>query len=159
MDPVCRRRRLDGSLRGESFRRERGRAFLLLLPLALVTACNWGRIDGEGAGPTAGSRVITQEEVSTLSVSTAWDVVERLRPLWLRSSGARSRSARLDTEVVVVTDGQYFGGLPSLRQIPAGGVREIRYLTGSEAVNAYPRVASGRHVEAAIVISQGARVP
>lgn len=99
--------------------------------------------------------MIGQAELATVSVSTAYDVLERLRPLWLRSAGPRSRSARLVTEVVVITDGQYFGNLGSLRQIPASVIREIRYLSGSEATNAFPSVASGRHIESAIVIVMG----
>jgi hypothetical protein len=103
----------------------------------------------------AGSRVITEAELATLSVSNAQDVLEHLRPLWLRSAGSRSRSARLTTEVAVVTNGQYFGDLNSLRLIPASTIREIRYMTGPEATNAFPSLASGRHIESAIIIAVG----
>lgn len=99
--------------------------------------------------------MITQQELAAISVSTAYDIVERLRPLWLRSTGPRASSTRLVTEIVVMSDGQYFGNVNSLRQIPAGGVRELRYMSGSEAINAYPWLASGRHVESAILVYQG----
>lgn len=131
-----------------------GVATTLVASLA-AWGCAAGAARPDGASSTAGSRVIAQEELATLSVSTARDVLERLRPLWLQSAGAGSRSARLTTEVVVVTNGQYFGNLDSLRQIPASAIREIRYMSGSEAANAYPSLASGRHIESAIIIATG----
>lgn len=127
----------------------------LLILLGALSGC----AAGEARGTASDSRVLTLDELESISVSTAWDVLEQLRPLWLRTTGPRSRSARLVTEVVVVTDGQYFGNLNSLRSIPAAGIREMRYLSGAEATNAYPGLASGRHVEAAIVILRGRTEP
>jgi hypothetical protein len=135
-------------------------ASLLLLAGVLgsvgVSGCTAGRA---GEGPSSDTRVITIEQLRAVSASSAYDAVERLRPLWLRSQGPRSRSPRLVTEIVVVADGNYFGNVGSLRGIPAESVNGMRYLSGSEATNAYPWLATGRHVESAIVVYQGTRVP
>lgn len=98
---------------------------------------------------------ITPEELSEISGTNLYQVVQQARPLWLNRSGSRARSILVPTETVVVTEGRYFGGLGSLRQLPVTGVRSIRRLTGSDVVNTFPSLASGRHVEAAIVVEFG----
>jgi hypothetical protein len=107
----------------------------------------------EGTAPSSDSRLITQEDLSAISVSDAYQAVERLRPLWLLAGTPMSVNQR--TEVVVLQDGSYFGDVQSLRQIPAGGIREMRYMTGSEATNRFPFLASGRNVAGAILVSLG----
>jgi hypothetical protein len=135
----------------------RNGVFLLMVAAAFGTAACASTEGGTSSGTRSDSRMITEEELSSISVSTAYDVVERLRPLWLRDTGVRS--TRVATEVVVVTDGQYFGDISTLRQIPAGSLRELRHMSGSEATNAYPWLASGRHVASAIVITMGRTGP
>ena len=141
--------------RARAASRQRAGVLTALVAAFAAGGCAAGTARPDRGSSTAGSRVIAQEELATLSVSTARDVLERLRPLWLQSAGAGSRSARLTTEVVVITNGQYFGNLDSLRQIPASTIREIRYMSGSEATNAYPSLASGRHIDSAIIIATG----
>jgi hypothetical protein len=99
------------------------------------------------------SRIITLAEVLTVRGTNAFEVVARLHPNWLIGAGARARSTRLPSEIVVVTEGQYFGPPASLRLIPIEAVGSIRYMTGTDATNQFPWLASGRHVEAAIVVT------
>jgi len=150
--------RRPGGVRSWRLSRSHRNGVFLLAVLAAFGTAGCASVDG---APSSGTRTdssrITEEELASISVSTAYDVVERLRPLWLRASGVRS--TRVATEVVVVTDGQYFGDVSSLRQIPAGSLRELRHMSGSEATNAYPWLASGRHVASAIVISMGRTGP
>ncbi|MEX1258714.1 MAG: hypothetical protein WEG36_13955 [Gemmatimonadota bacterium] len=105
------------------------------------------------------SRTITLSEVQAVGGTNAFDVIARLHPNWLLAAGTRARSTRLPSEIVVVTDGQYFGPVGALRQIPIGMVGGIRYLTGTDATNQFPWLASGRHVEAAIIVSQRTVIP
>jgi hypothetical protein len=84
-----------------------------------------------------------------VSVATVYELIERLRPHWL--TPGTLRSVNLRTEIAVVQDGSYYGNVGSLRSIAAGGLREIQYLTGSEAAGAFPNLPRGA-IEAAIVI-------
>jgi hypothetical protein len=84
-----------------------------------------------------------------------YDVLQRVRPLWLITDGTRARSVNVATETAVLTDGRYFGDVGSLRQIPVGGVQRIRYLTGSDAANTYAGSLMGRHVDAVIAVEFG----
>lgn len=93
---------------------------------------------------------ITREELSSILAGNLYDAVERLRPLWLYRN--TPRSVNIPTEVAVVQDGQYFGGLESLRSISPAGVWSIEFLDGPAATAAIPRLSTGRHVESAIVI-------
>ena len=99
------------------------------------------------------NRVITQEELETVSSGDLYKVIEQLRPLWLRSGGRRSLT--IATEIAVVADGMYVGPVSTLRSLSAANVREIRYLDSAEATAAIPSLASGRNVESAIVIRYG----
>ena len=87
--------------------------------------------------------VIVVEEIDAIrtEVSTARDLIQRLRPGFLRSRGASSfgnaanGSPTPSTQVVV--DGAPRGGLSALTQIPAMSVREIRYLNAADATIQY----------------------
>ena len=85
------------------------------------------------------ANVISFEEIDAIraQVSTAFDVVQRLRPQFLRARGANSfgnaRDARTVPYARVVVDGLPRGDLDVLRQIPVMTVREIRYLGSADA--------------------------
>ncbi|MSR22735.1 MAG: hypothetical protein EXR92_04205 [Gemmatimonadetes bacterium] len=127
----------------------KGRLFLGIVAVSMLGGCASG---GQTPGQSRASdnRIITLEQLTAARVATAYDAVERLRPLWLRESGARSLGTV--TEIVVVAFGQYFGDVTSLRSIPTETVREMQYMSGPEATNAYPSLANGRHLESAIVV-------
>lgn len=120
----------------------------ILLPSLLVFAVIGG-CGSRGSLSASNSRILTQEEMAQVSVSTVYELVERLRPNWLNAGSPRSVNMR--TEIVVIQDGVYFGNVESLRLIAAGGLTEIRYLTSSQAAN-IPGLPRNRAVEAAIVL-------
>ncbi len=91
---------------------------------------------------------ISEGEIRTAEVTNAYQAVERLRPLWLRSRG--ERSFRLTTEIVVYQDGVMLGDVEVLRDIPIEIVRSLRMLDGPEAMR-LPGLGS-RHVEKAILV-------
>lgn len=112
--------------------------------------------------------LITAEEAASASANSALDVVEQLRPQWLRrdqergalSLGAGRNAGRSlpDAEeqtragepmpedppkLKVVVDGTE-GDLRDLKRIPKEQIGELRYLAGSEAQTRYgPRFAGG----------------
>ena len=108
------------------------------LALALAAACA-----GNAAGTSAStadatptrrtSNLITAEEIHGVDVaSTAYDLVQRLRPNFLRARGTDPQTKRQEFAKVYV-NGMRYGELASLRQITAGNIREIRFLIGPEA--------------------------
>lgn len=81
--------------------------------------------------------VIVREEIEKVSseAANAFDVVQRLRPQFLRARGATSFGGgnRGTPYAKVVVDGVPRGELDALRQIPVLSIEEIRYLGGSDA--------------------------
>lgn len=112
------------------------------LPLGL-----WGCASGSG-GPARERNVISPQEIEAAEVRTAYELIERLRPLWLHSRG--ERSTHLTTEIVVYQDNTMLGDIEMLRSIPIEVVYSVRSLDSAEA----GRLAGlgSRHVERVIMI-------
>ena len=105
-------------------------------------------------GPRGERDLITAQEIEGVAVSNAFELIERLRPLWLRSRGGRS--TRLETEIVVYLNGSMFGGVDALNGIPIEIVDSVRVLDAAEA-GRLPGLGS-RHVERAILVEVRARI-
>ncbi len=105
----------------------------LLSLLALVTlgsACASSGQPGQSR-PRHSRNLITAEELSELSVSTAYEAVRRLRPAWLR---ARGRSGL----PVVYRNNNRWGGDPrSLEDIRIDVITEMRFLSAGDATTRY----------------------
>jgi hypothetical protein len=80
---------------------------------------------------------ITAEQVREVvpQYSTAYGIVETLRPLWLRKRGRTSIAN--ESAVAVYVDGARYGPPASLRDIPASSVDAMRFLPSAEATNRY----------------------
>lgn len=88
------------------------------------------------------SHSLSATDISQAGLSTAYDVVERLRPQWLHVRAARSLngggpevSGPGAVSVVVYVDGVRAGDLSALRDIPASSVDNMKFLDASEATN------------------------
>ena len=125
-------------------RRSLLRAALLLATADLACA-------SAGTSPSAGTdrNVLTQEEIATIRVATAYDAVERLRPRWLQIRAPRSITEQ--TEIVVFMNRSYLGGPEVLRQFAAANIVQLRYLDGVTA-SATLSGLGGKAVEGAIII-------
>ena len=97
--------------------------------------------------------VITADELAESGATDLYQAVQRLRPQWLRASGARSLSGGA-AGTVVYQNNTEMGGLDALRQLGIGFASELRYLDGSEASNTLPGLGS-RLVSGAIVVRTG----
>jgi hypothetical protein len=83
---------------------------------------------------TAG--VITGDEISAAQgVVSVYDAIQRLRPQWLTNS--RARSVGTQDQLLVYIDTNRYGTIESVRQLPIGGVTELRYLNAAEATNRF----------------------
>lgn len=101
-----------------------------------------------GSAPSASSgtarrgsaNLITEQEIQSLGAGaeTALDIVERLRPAMLRTrpstfGNSQSESARESTNVKAYVDEISLGDASNLRGVPAVQVKEIRYLSATDA--------------------------
>ncbi len=81
--------------------------------------------------------LITAEELAERSdLQSAWDAVQRLRPMWLRIRGAGTPN-RSPSPILVYLDGARAGEVDVLRQIRISSVAELRHLDGKDATTRF----------------------
>jgi hypothetical protein len=106
---------------------------------------------GAGARPRKDPNVITAEELASRPALTARQAIEQLRPQFLRTRGTTTLGNASSTDMIwVYFDGTRMGGLDVLNNISVSEIREIRYLSPSEATN---RWGTG-HVQGAILVTR-----
>jgi hypothetical protein len=94
---------------------------------------------GSAAQLRGNSNVITSEEITAGAGSTAYEVIQRLRPNYLRTRGAvrgaptASGNNLEPIDIVVYVNESRVGGSDQLRQISVHDIREIRYFSANEA--------------------------
>ena len=117
-----------------------------VLGMAMVVAA-WAC--AHGTGPvTRTPNEITPAEIAAADVRSAYELVERLRPVWLRSRG--ERSLRLPTEIVIYQNETMLGGIETLRALPIEMVHSMRLLDSAEAGRLTGL--GSRHVERVIMV-------
>ena len=109
---------------------------------AIAVAAFMGCASASGTSDTPGTGVVrsnpkllTAEEIAAAhaDAATAYDAIARLRPNWLASHGPMSSNPGSNPFATVFVDGQLYGELNSLRNIPAYHVDNIRYYDVTEA--------------------------
>ncbi len=105
--------------------------FLSLLAVGILgSACASSGQPGQSR--TRRSRnLITADELSELSVSSAYEAVRRLRPAWLQARG------RSPLPVVYRNNSRWGGDPSSLESIRIDSVSEMRFLSASDATTRY----------------------
>jgi outer membrane cobalamin receptor len=111
------------------------RGFLAGILSALIFACAPPR---RGPGAVEDRQIITEEEVEASRAPTAFEVIQKLRANFLSYRGEttfnRNNSRPYPT---VYVDGQEFGPIGSLRNIPASQVSTIRLFRSWEATTMF----------------------
>lgn len=107
--------------------------FLRLLALGTVLVAVPACASSETASARGGSSPITYEDIADLPARDAYEVVQTLRPMWLRGRARMSIQNPGTLTPVVYVDNMRFGDVGSLRQISADAVAEIRYIGASDA--------------------------
>ena len=111
-----------------------------LYPLAIVAivgcASSTSGTSNASGVPRSGS-ALTVQEIAAFNTEgrTAYDVVSRLRPTWLRARGGEPRVMASDSSeyALVVVDGHPLGRIGALRDIQAYQLSDMRYYDPSEA--------------------------
>ncbi len=93
------------------------------------------------------ANLISEEEISALggTIQTAYGIVQRLRPAMLRvrsgstssQSGGSSTMDASANEIVVYLDNQKMGGVRALEEITISQIKEIKYLSASDATTLF----------------------
>lgn len=83
------------------------------------------------------SGLITEAEIVESGAQTAYEAVKKLRGNFLASRGRTTVNNTSTDEPTVYYDGQIFGLLNTLKQIPANQVSEIRLYRAWEATTKY----------------------
>ena len=112
-------------------------ACVAIVLLLAVTGCAT-----TGSGSSSSRDIITEEELDEWgsTFSSAYQIVEQLRPQWLRKRGTVSltSSSGLVDYIVVYEDRNRLGTPDELRRIAAQQVKEIQRYTPGEAIQFGP---------------------
>jgi hypothetical protein len=115
-------------------RKRLGNRWILLLATVALGAC---ASTAGGARSTSGA--ITAEQLDNLGPGvSAYEAIERLRPIWLRDRGVNSPSAAYvdDTQPKVHIDRTPYG-LDVLRSFRTSDIQTISFMTGPDATTLY----------------------
>jgi hypothetical protein len=84
------------------------------------------------------ANVITSAEIDSTHLSTAYDVIHKLRPQYLMSRGKMSLDPAVPPALPrVYVDDQFYGDASTLRGLLTGSLESIRYLSSSSAQYKY----------------------
>ena len=100
----------------------------------LLIACASGPSSG---APSRNRNLITAEEIEGLPVTTARDLVERLRPTWLRPRGPASMGSSRPEFPVVYIDQVHSGGLEALDRVSSLVIEEVRFISARDATTRF----------------------
>ena len=131
---------------GRAFTRVRG--LFLIAACLVVSSCSTGGSRATRSLPDQ----LTQAEIDAASAITAFELINRLRPGWLRPPNTGSLSGIRSQLILVYLDGQRLGDVHSLRTLSKTGIRSMRWLDAARAAAVLPAIGSDP-VAGAIVIS------
>jgi len=107
-------------------------AVAAVLVLIVAQACASGGAPGAATGGP--DRVTTAEIDATAGASSAYDLVNRLRPHWLRTPiGSISPRGGSTQVILVYLDGIRLGGVSDLRMVSASSLGSMQYLDATRA--------------------------
>jgi len=123
-----------GILLTESWRRGlRGAGVSALLVMAAACASTGGGGSGSDPGVLTGTQLIDSGQ------NDLYRAIEALRPRWLRPRNQATVNER--NEVQVFVNQSPYGNVQALASIPLEAVRDVRFLTASEAAGRYGTMA------------------
>jgi hypothetical protein len=115
--------------------------FAVSLTLLMVTACASSGVQRSSGSPDKLSRA----ELDATTTTSLYDVINQLRPNWLRPPGMTMTGLQNSgsQQVTVYLDNQPLGGIETLRQITTPSVGSVEFLTPTRAATALPAMPNG----------------
>jgi hypothetical protein len=108
----------------------------LALLLVAVGCATGAPADGSSSTPLSSNRaVITESEIPTTGTETAFDLIRRIRPEYLRlkpSQTYNGNSSGVAAPPTVILNGQRFGNPDDLKTISASTLSTVRYYSIEE---------------------------
>src|SRR5262245_10051835 len=106
---------------------------ILTITMVLLAACSSSSTTSSTT-PRPSRDVITRAQIEEMPVQNAYEVVQRLRPEYLREQRGVS-SLRVTTPLlaVVYVDGVRRGRPDTLRELRPSEIEEIRFMNGTDA--------------------------
>lgn len=105
-----------------------GATLLSLLLLLFVSAC----AATQKSGSSSDRNLLTSEEIQQASqYANAYEIVQNLRPHWLRKRGRQS--IYNEGTIVIYLDEMRYGGPDALREINGSNIRSIQFLSAAQA--------------------------
>jgi hypothetical protein len=121
---------------------------LYLVGVATAIACAPPGGTAGSTGAPERSTLLTADEITAVGPEgkTAYDVVSRLRPKWLRAHGPESLRGESDSSefALVIVDSRQMGRIQALRDVDAYQVADIHFYEPAVSNGKFgPRGASG----------------
>ena len=98
------------------------------------SACSAG---GKSTMASRSQNVIGVEEIKGSTASNAFDLIQQVRPNWMRSRGPASLRNPQPVFPVVYLGDMSYGPMESLRGLPTNGIDEIRYINATTATTRF----------------------
>lgn len=108
----------------------------LVIATAFLCACastTSGTSSARTTAREASPDYITSVEVAATPVSNVYDLINRLRPQWLRTQTGSIRDNTRSQVIAVYLDDARMGDVASLRTISTSGVQSLRYYDATRA--------------------------
>jgi hypothetical protein len=126
----------------------------LLAFVLLIAACA-SAPTGEDTQVRRSPVVITAEEIQASAATTVYELINALRPNWLRGRGGSVAGGEDGGGAIVYLNQSRIGGVGELQQMAVGGVTRIDFVDARAATQ---RWGTG-HTRGAIVVSTSAARP
>lgn len=101
----------------------------------LTSACASGTGTGAPKAEESSRDRITSVEIANTTGTSAYDLIFKLRPHWLRAgaTGSIGGGAIANQVTLVYLDGSRLGALDALRSISASGIKSMEWIQASRA--------------------------
>jgi TonB-dependent Receptor Plug Domain len=120
------------------------------LALALAAALSLAACAQQSTGASTQTKaspknrnIITSEEIATVSVSDAYQLIQQLRPNFLRTQGGVSSHNDAPPVPLVFVDGVQIGDVTALHNVSSSGIVSVEYLNGMMATQRFGTNAGG----------------
>lgn len=111
------------------------RRLVLAAGLTLVTLTLACASTGERSG--SNPNVITEAELAQVPTGTAFEVIQNLRPRWVRDRGPQSFGLGSQAGIMVYIDGARIGKLDALHGVQARHLASAQWLSAGEATRRF----------------------